>query len=99
MKKIISVLLLISLLISMLALTSCGDIASSLAKGIGGKIGEWLMGKFHVHTIAITTGTNSTCTEHGFTESRYCLTCGKTIIPQQELPLGPHTLVTCFFKK
>lgn len=92
MKKIISILLIISILFSMLALTSCSDIAGAAAKGVVGKIIDILFPE-HTHTIAMTTGISSTCNEHGFTESRYCLTCGKTIIPKQELPFGPHTLV------
>ena len=92
MKKFISILLLISILISMLALTSCGDIPVAVAKVIGGKIADFILEKFHVHTIAIVPGQDSTCMEHGFTESRYCLTCGKIIIQSQKIPLGPHTL-------
>ena len=45
----------------------------------------------HVHTEGVLPATESTCTTHGLTEGRYCTTCEKVLVPQEEAPLKAHT--------
>lgn len=45
----------------------------------------------HVHTEGVLPATESTCTTHGLTEGRYCTSCEKVLVPQEEAPLKAHT--------
>ena len=93
MKKIVSIILLFSMLISMFTLTSCDK--EEMALGLIKIIVDILFPPEpdtppHTHTPSPIQAVESTCTEHGLTEGSYCLTCGEVLIPQREAPLKQH---------
>ena len=45
----------------------------------------------HVHTEGVIPAVESTCTEHGKTEGKKCLSCDEIIVPQEEAPLKAHS--------
>ena len=45
------------------------------------------------HTEEIISAVESTCTETGLTEGKYCSFCDEVLAPQQKVPLKPHTEV------
>ena len=45
----------------------------------------------HVHTEGIIPAVESTCTQAGLTEGKYCTSCEKILVPQEEAPLKEHT--------
>ena len=45
----------------------------------------------HVHTESIIPAIESTCTKTGLTEGRYCTSCEKILVPQEESPLKAHS--------
>ena len=75
MKKFSFVLLLITLSIFTIVLASC-DFDDSTT---------------HVHEEGLLPRIESTCATHGKTEGKYCLICDAVLVPQEELPLKPHT--------
>ena len=88
MKRFTAITLVIVILISSITLTSCD--ASNVVVGI---FRELIGALVHKHTPGVMPAIESTCSEHGFTEGSYCVTCGETLVPQKETPLKPHTQV------
>lgn len=88
MKRFTAITLVIVILMSSFALTSCD--ASNVVVGI---FRELIGAVVHKHTPGVMPAIESTCSEHGFTEGSYCVTCGETLVPQKETPLKPHTQV------
>ena len=91
MKRFVSVLLVIVILMSVLTLTSCEKTEVIVALS---KIFKFLKPLIndHVHTVDVIPSFESTCLEHGYTEGKYCLTCGEILIEPRKLPLVPHTM-------
>ena len=95
MKKIISMILLLSMLVSMFSLTSCDkeEMALGIIKIIIDAIfpPEPEPEPEHVHTVDIIPAEPATCTSAGLSEGRYCLTCGEILVAQKVTELKPHT--------
>lgn len=45
----------------------------------------------HVHIEGVIPAVESTCTAHGLTEGRICLSCNEIIVPQEEAPFKAHS--------
>lgn len=97
MRKYISILLIVVMLVFSITLTSC-DVAKivlglfDLVKEDNTNIDlEFNFGGTHVHQEGILPAVESTCVEHGKTEGRYCVACEKILVPQVEAPLKAHT--------
>ena len=45
------------------------------------------------HTVIVLPAIEPTCTEVGYTKSRYCIVCGEVFSPQEEIPATGHTVV------
>lgn len=93
MKKLTSILLIIAILTSTLALASCESVA--ILSGLG-KVLDFLkpLVDDHTHVWGPLEAVDSTCTEHGLSEGKWCHTCGEVLIAQVQTPLAPHELVT-----
>ena len=95
-----SIILLVSLLAIIFALTSCDQLANLLPKPECEH--EWveascespktcslcnaIEGEALGHTEEIVAGKTATCTEAGLTEGKKCSVCGETLLAQEEIP-------------
>ena len=83
-------MLIIAIMIFMFTLTSCEKTETLVALS---KIFKFLKPFIndHVHTIDTIPAVAFTCLEHGYTEGKYCVTCGETLVaPKELLTLGSH---------